>query len=187
MKNSPFNNPLFRHGTAATLITVLVIGVIVLLNMVITLVFTKYPLNIDLTEDRIFEISPDTADFLSALDTGVDIYVLNTEAAFTASAPREYFVQANEVLRKYAQLSSHVRITYIDLLRNPDFTSRYPEVSAEVNDILVTAGGRSRSLKPEDLFNIRSSGYRSYIASFFSREGCSMNHPYEPGRVDGEG
>jgi hypothetical protein len=160
-----FKRRTFRYGIVSTVITVLVILVVVMLNAGLTLVFRKYPLNIDLTEDRVFEISGETRDFLDRLDKDVEIYVLNTEDRFTASSPVNYFVQANEVIRKYAQLSSRIRLTYLDLLRNPDFGSRYPALSLSVNDILLVSGERSRVLNSMDLFNIQNSAYGRYIMS----------------------
>jgi hypothetical protein len=165
MRGNIFNKRNFRYGMVSVLITVVVILFVILLNSVVTVLFKKYPFNIDLTENRVFEISAGTRDFLAALETDVVIYVMNTEAQFIASSPAEYFMQANEVIRKYAQYSSRIRIVYTDLLRNPDFNSRYPNVTLRVNDILITAGEQYRVLASSDLFNIRGSYYGSYVAS----------------------
>jgi hypothetical protein len=154
-----------RYGAVSVAITIMVIFFIVLLNVVLTALFKRYPLDIDLTEDKIFEVSTETRDFLSSLEKDAAIYVLNTEDRFTSSGPTEYFIQANQVIHKYEQLSSRVRLEYIDLIRNPDFSARFPEEKFNVNDILVTSGGNVRALTYSDLFNIRSSYYGSYVAS----------------------
>jgi hypothetical protein len=154
-----------RYGFVSVCITLVVIAVIVLFNVVLTALFKKYPLDIDLTEDRIFEISGETINFLEALDQDVDIYVLNTESSFITGSPAEYFIQANEVIRKYSQYSSRVRLEYVDLIRNPDFPSRFPDTDPGMNDILIVSGGRSRKLSPRDLFNIQTSYYGSFISS----------------------
>jgi hypothetical protein len=154
-----------RYGFVSVCITLVVIAVIVLFNVVLTALFKKYPLDIDLTEDRIFEISAETIGFLEELDQDVDIYVLNTESSFISGSPAEYFVQANEVIRKYAQYSPRVRLEYVDLIRNPDFPSRFPGTDAGMSDVLIVSGDRSRKLSPRDLFNIQTSYYGSYISS----------------------
>jgi ABC-type uncharacterized transport system involved in gliding motility auxiliary subunit len=166
----PSLGPLFgkrnlRYGFVSVCITVAVIAVIVLFNVVLTTLFKRYPLDIDLTEDRIFEISGETRDFLTALDRDVDIYVLSTESAFTSGSPTEYFIQANEVIRRYSQYSSRVRLEYVDIIRNPNFPSRYPDLNLNPNDILLVCGDRARKLSPQDLFNIQSSYYGSFVAS----------------------
>ncbi|MDR0642187.1 MAG: GldG family protein [Treponema sp.] len=154
-----------RYGFVSVCITLVVIAVIVLFNVVLTALFKKYPLDIDLTEDRIFEISGETIGFLEKLDQDVNIYILNTESSFITGSPTEYFIQANEVIRKYSQYSPRVRLEYVDLIRNPDFPSRFPETDATINDILIVSGGRSRKLSPRDLFNIQTSYYGSFISS----------------------
>jgi hypothetical protein len=154
-----------RYGFVSVCITVVVIAAIVLLNVVFTALFERYPLDIDLTEDQIFEISEETRDYLANLERDVDIYILNTETAFISTSPTEYFIQANEVIQKYAQYSSRVRLEYVDTIRNPNFISRYPELDLNIGDILIVSGDRSRKLSPQDLFNIRSSYYGSYVSS----------------------
>jgi hypothetical protein len=154
-----------RYGFVSVCITVVVIAVIVLFNVVLTSLFKKYPLDIDLTEDQIFEISDETKDFLAELDRDVDVYVLNTESSFIAASPTEYFIQANEVIRRYSQYSSRVRLEYVDMIRNPNFASRYPDLDLNISDILIVSGSQARKLSPEDLFNIRSSYTGSYVSS----------------------
>ncbi|MDR3247431.1 MAG: GldG family protein, partial [Treponema sp.] len=116
-------------------------------------------------EEQLFEISQDTQNYLAELDRDVNIYVLDTETRFTANSPTQYFIQANEVIRKYSQYSSRIDLEYVDMIRNPDFTSRYPGMSLAVGDILLVSGDRTRALKPQDLFNIQSSYYGSYVSS----------------------
>ncbi|MDR2482401.1 MAG: GldG family protein [Treponema sp.] len=165
MFNGLLKSRAVRYGTVSTLITVLVIALLVTLNAALTFLFKKYPLRIDLTRDKVFELSEDTEEFLSGLAADVDVFILNSEPGFSASSPAVYFTQANEVLRRYAQHSSRIRISYVDLLRNPDFASRYPDVSLSVNDILLSSGGRSRVIRAQDLFNIQSSYYGSRVLS----------------------
>ncbi|MDR2177186.1 MAG: GldG family protein [Treponema sp.] len=162
---SLFGKRNLRYGFVSVCITVVVIAVIVLFNVVLTSLFKKYPLDIDLTADQIFEISDETKNYLAGLDTDVNIYVLNTESGFVAVSPAEYFVQANEVIRRYAQYSSRVRLEYIDTIRNPNFVSQYPDLDLVMNDILIVSGNKSRKVSPQDLFNIRSSYYGSYVSS----------------------
>jgi hypothetical protein len=154
-----------RYGFVSVCITVIVIAVIVLFNVVLGSLFKKYPLDIDLTEDQIFELSDETKDFLAELDQDVNISVLTTEASFIAASPTEYFVQANEVIRRYSQYSSRVHLEYVDMIRNPNFATRYPDLDLNISDILIVCGDRARKLSPQDLFNIRSSYYGSFVSS----------------------
>ena len=159
------NSRNFKYGSVSVIITISVILFIVLLNAALAFLFARYPLNIDLTRNRVFEISKDTEDILAALDQDVTIYVMNSESGFVSASPQEYFIQANEVIRKYAQYSSRVRIEYVDLIRNPDFVSRYPGDQIRINDIIIASPDRHKVIFPSALFNVFSSEYGDYVAS----------------------
>ncbi|MCL2244815.1 MAG: GldG family protein [Treponema sp.] len=159
------NNRKVRYGSVSVIITITVILLVVLLNIVLTFLFNRFPLNIDLTGNRVFEISKETENFLSSLDKDIVIHIMNTEAGFTSASPQEYFIQANEVMRKFTQYSSHVKIEYVDLLRNPGFSSQYPSEQIRMNDIIVKSGEKYKIIYPSTLFNIFSSEYGDYVAS----------------------
>ena len=164
-----FRNRNFKYGAVSVIITIAVIFLIILLNVVLTFLFKKYPLNIDLTKNRVFGISKETEIILASLEKDVTIYVMNTEQNFIMTSPQDYFIQANEVLKKYAQYSSRVRVEYVDLIRYPDFASRYPGEEINMNDVIVSSAGNSdvkyKIIYPSELFNIFNSDYGSYVAS----------------------
>lgn len=152
-----FKSRKFRQGSLATAITAVAIALIIVLNMVVTLLTDRYALSLDLTENQMFAISEQTTTLLAELNKDVEIYVLNTEQNFTASGA--YFVQANEVIKKYAQQSSRIRLEYVDLVRNPTFTTKFPTLSLNTSSIVVASGGKSTDLTPYDLYNIETDQY----------------------------
>lgn len=141
----------------ATAITVIVIALIVVLNMIVSALSGRYGMSLDLTENKIFEISSDTVQYLSGLDKDVDVYILSTEQDFTASG--DYFIQANEVIKKYMQISPRINIQYVDLARNPTFPSKFPDLSLNASSIVVASGTKSTDLTPYDLYNIETNQY----------------------------
>lgn len=152
-----FNSRKFRQGSVATAITAIVVAVIVVFNMVVSMLSDKYGLNADLTEDKIFALSEQTTDFLSSLNKDIEIYILNTEVNFSAGG--DYFTQANEVIKKYAQQSPRITLQYIDLVRNPAFTTKFPDLNLSTSSIVVACGNRSTDLTPYDLYNIETDQY----------------------------
>lgn len=152
-----FKTRVFRQGSVATAITVIVIALIVVFNMVISTVSNRYGLSLDLTADKVFGISEETKNFLKSLDRDVQIYVLSDEQTFTTGST--YFVQADEVIKKYAQESPRVTLEYIDLVRNPTFAAAYPDLQLATSSILVTCGGKATTLTPYDLYNVETDPY----------------------------
>lgn len=157
------SNRRLRYGSFATVFSVAFLAVIILLNVICSVLVEKYPINIDLTEDSIFMLTDDSINYLKTLDKDVKVTVLADEATFTGYG--SYYTQAVEVINKYAQYSNHVTVDYVDIVKNPTFTSNYPDLDLNVYDILVECGQKSKIVSVSDLFNIKTQNYSTYIAS----------------------
>lgn len=157
------SNRKLRYGSFATAFTAAFLAIIVLLNVILSVVVEKFPISIDLTENSIFMLTDDSIDYLKTLDKDVTITVLADEKTFSSNGG--YYTQAVEVINKYQQYSDHVTVRYVDLVKNPTFTTNYPDLEMYNYDILVESGERTKVVKLTDLFNIATSQYYQYIAS----------------------
>ena len=54
------NNRRFRMGSFATVLTVIFIAALIILNMIVSAVSNRYPVQIDLTTDKIYGLSDET-------------------------------------------------------------------------------------------------------------------------------
>ncbi|MCL2127948.1 MAG: Gldg family protein [Treponema sp.] len=147
-----------RFVSAASIIACAVF--LFLVNLVFSLLAEKYPaLGIDLTRNKLFKLSADTADFLKAMEKNVTIYVLAREDTFADTGP--YNAQANQVFRQFEKNGPSVSLVYVDYLRNPAFPAAYPDLAMKHGDILVTCdqpeGTRHVLVKTEELFNYAGS------------------------------
>lgn len=142
--------------------TFLIVVALVLLNVLTAYLTEHYPISVDLTPEKVFQLTDQSKEYLSELSEPVSIQVLTSESNFVGSG--EYYVQANEVLKQYAQYSDQITLEYIDLLENPSLLSNYEDV--QIGDIIVSSARRSQTLTAYDLFNVESgSYYGSYITS----------------------
>lgn len=146
-----------KYGSMATAFTAIFIAIIVILNIVAALLVEKFPANVDLTENKAFELTEESKNYIKDLPDEVTITVLELESSFAAT--NTYFKQANEVLKQYAKYSDKIDIRYIDLYKNPTFAAAYTDVDLSNAQILVEAkdSGRKYTLTVEDLFNLQTS------------------------------
>ncbi len=160
----------FKHGTLATVMTIGLVAVVVLVNVIFSMLAARFPMDVDLTTNKIFEVSDQTIDYLKKLDKKVSVTVLATEEEFSGN--NTYYNQANEVIQKYAKYSSNITINYIDLYSNPDFAQKYPKETLYQGYIIVECGDRHQVLTPYDLFNTQtdSSSGSTYITSSKAEE-----------------
>lgn len=160
------NSRSFKFGAVSTAITAIFIVVILVINIVATVLTSKFPLTIDLTPENVFALSDESIEYVKGVDQPVNIYVLST-ASDLENAGNIYYTQVKRVIDQYSQYNSQITLSYIDIVKDPTFTTLYPDLTLNYGDVLVESGERYRLMSIYDMFNI---GYNSqtgqqYIAS----------------------
>lgn len=151
-----------KHGTMAIILTVVFVAVLVLINIVATKIFERFPLSFDMTSNSSYSISDETIDYVKKIDTDVKVTVLATKDDFEAA--NVYTLQASEVLAKYSQYNSKIETEYIDFLSNPDIVSNYEDELSAYDIIFETSQKgddgkeykRTSVVTPLDLVNFSS-------------------------------
>lgn len=161
---SLFKNRKFRYGSIATIITVCVLAVVILLNVVLSIVTTDHPISVDVTQNNFYGMSQQTIDYLATLDKDIEIVVLNEKEAFkqgTGSGDSQYYNQASNIIDQYSQHSDKISISYVDMVQNPAISTQYSEDNLQTNDIIVKCGDQYKVLTSNDIFNQQMS-YQTY-------------------------
>lgn len=150
------NHKKLKHGTMATILTVVFVAVLVLVNIVATSVFERFPLTIDMTSDDSYTLSDETVDYIKNIDKKIKITVLSEESEFTSTS--KYIRQANEILKNIVKSNKNISLEYVDLMSNPEVKSEYEDSLSEY-DIIVEAGDnheKTTVVHPQDLVNFSS-------------------------------
>ncbi len=170
-KKRRLNAKRLRYGSVATVITVVFLAVIVLVNVVVGALMDRYPLKLDLTSDKVYEISDESVEYLKSIDTDVQIIVMaDYETYFTTNS---YMKILAETLDKFVQYSdNHISLEYVDLTENPDYISKYSSMySGEFaqGDVAIVRDDRIRVISFDDIFESSTSysaDYTSYTTSY---------------------
>ena len=136
----------------ATALSVCFVAAVVLVNVIASLLVERFPISVDLTANKIFELSQESIDYVQGLEQDIDVYVLATEEDFSGS--NQYYNQANTVINKYAQYSDHIQICYIDIYQDVDFAAQFPDESLTYGEIILQCGDRHQVLTAYDLFDV---------------------------------
>ena len=128
-----FNGKKLKHGTMATVLTCCFIAVLVLLNVVATTLFDRYPITIDLTKDKIYSVSDESEEYVKKVDTDVLVTVFANENTYTNYS--EYNKQAVELLKNYCKLNHHISYRFVDIDSNPEIVKDYSD-SVQSFDII---------------------------------------------------
>lgn len=136
-----FTSRKFIGGAYATVISAVVIIVVILVNVIIT----KLDLKVDVSQNRLYTISDVTKDYVKNIEDDITLYYIaqtgNENATFT------------EIVEKYPQLSSKIKVEYKDPVLYPTFTSQYVEENVSENSIIVVnnSNGRVKYIASTDM------------------------------------
>lgn len=145
-----------RYGGMATALTAVVIVVVVLVNVVANILSDRFPLNLDLTADKLFTLSEESKEVAKGIDKDVEI-VAFMEESLLANASTEgtgaILKQLYEALKLYDSYSGgKVKTTYVDLNSDPSLSTRYREYNVEYYDLLFLCGDRYQKVSAYDMF-----------------------------------
>ncbi len=163
-KNKKFNLDIFKtrkfkYGTTATIVTLLFIVFIVGINILVNLFDQKFNWSFDLTKNKVFELTDESKNYVKNLSKDVQIIILSNEDEFISNG--EYYIQANNIIKQYAQNSDKIDLEYISLSENPTFTIPYNEENLQTTSIIVKSEDNHIILNATDLFDIQSYYYNA--------------------------
>lgn len=138
----------YKINTSVSIVIAVVI--VILFNVFVTVLAKKVPFSIDMTANKMFEISDKTKEYLKSYDTPVDIYVL------AGSSERDERV--NAVLQKYAEANNNIKVTNINTAENPTFGKKYANdgVKLTSNSVIVDGGDRYKLMSLSELYGINA-------------------------------
>ena len=109
-----FTQRKFRYGSMATLLTIGVIALVIVLNVTVGALENKFGLAIDASTLKASNLSEQTLDILKDLDEDVKIYTV-----YQPTTSTEIRIQVEEMLRAYAAKSSHISWDNINPVAEP--------------------------------------------------------------------
>lgn len=132
-----------KMGAYSTGAIVVFTAVIVFINLLVGKIPERYTI-FDVTENQMYSITEDSKTMLKALDKDVDILVYSTEANFDDSI--------EELLRRYSGETSHVKVSFVDPVTNPQFYKDYSETAFASGSIVVASGDKSRIITQDEIY-----------------------------------
>jgi ABC-2 type transport system permease protein len=139
----------FRFGGYATLLIVGALAVVIAINVLVD----QIPGKLDLTQNRIYSLSPETYKVLEGLKTDLTIT--------TIGKPGQEDATVKTILAKYAARSRHVKMQTIDPEMNPGWTKQYDATGQGLSagTLVVASGAKYKNIGVYDMYNYDTSNY----------------------------
>lgn len=166
-KKSKMDSRRFRYGSMATAITAVVAVLVVVLNVVVSLLADRFPINIDLTQNKLFSLSDNSVEIAKSINKDVQVIVFGSEDLYkNPNMGSDYYqVEAlyKEIYKALQQYTSYsggkVTVKYEDLNLNPQLATQYTKYEVTSGDILLLCGDRYQKVSFNDMFEISGDGY----------------------------
>lgn len=150
------NQALLRRGGYSIAITAAVLAGIIVLNVLVNALASRFVLEFDMSSAKQNSVSEENVDYLKNLDTEVNIIVCAEPEGYTGgymsyyaqnlygvtSDASDYFKQTVKLLDKYPAYNDKINLRYVDT-QSTEFTeisSKYSNEKLNYGDIIVSAG-----------------------------------------------
>jgi hypothetical protein len=138
-----FNTKKLKYGALSIVVTIIVVAAVILLNVIVTVLSEKKDLDIDLTPQGFYEISPHTEDYLKQITQKIEITVMADEERLKNSKTTYamWYKQAYEIMQKFPKVNPNITLRFVDLNLHPEELNRFTPVyqgSIEAGAIVVS-------------------------------------------------
>lgn len=146
-------------GAYNSALSLIILAVLVLLNLMAAEIPVSYR-KLDVTKEKLYELTDTSKDMLSELQEDVEIYVLQAED--------KQDTVVGETLKRYAEASGHIRISYQDPVANPNFYQQYTTDNISMNSLIVVSEKRYKVIDYYDLYETQFdySTYSTYASGY---------------------
>lgn len=146
------NKKMLKHGSYSIAMTALMIAIVVILNLVIQEIPSKYR-EFDLSSQKLYTIGEQTEKILKNLKKDVKLYYIAQDG--TESNDIE------KLLEKYEEGSKHIKVEKKDPAVYPKFASQYTSEQLSNNSIIVECGEKNKVVDYQDMYET-TVNYQTY-------------------------
>ncbi len=168
-----FNSRRWRYGSTSLAVTVIVIVGILLFNIAFSVLADKFPISIDLSQDKIYTISEDSLAVAKSVKTDVEIIVFTSESYLSnptignQNGVPEFDTTMTEFYNVLKQYQSHsngkVSFRFIDPDQDPTLFAQFSEYNVNYGSVLLLGDdSRYKAITVDDLYHIEYNQDGSY-------------------------
>lgn len=146
------NKKNLKHGSYSMGAITIFIAIIVVLNLALQEVPSKYR-EIDLSTQKLYSIGDQTKKVLKKLDKDVEIYYIAQSGSESSDIQK--------LLEKYEEGSDHIKVEQKDPAVNPKFVSQYTSDGVSNNSVIVVCGDKNKVIDNNSLYET-TVNYQTY-------------------------
>ena len=153
------NMKALRNGSYSVLVSVVVIALVVLMNMIVGQIPTKYT-QFDISTGKLYTIGNDTKNVLKNLEQDITIYYVVQSGSEDSNIEK--------LLEQYEANSKHIKVVKKDPVVYPSFVTNYSEDGIAENSLIVECGDRNKIVAYSTIYEstVDYSTYQQSVSGF---------------------
>lgn len=158
-KKHTFNRRAFRKDSYSAAMSVVVIAIVVVLNMIVGQIPSKYT-EFDISTGKLYTIGDETKKVLKNLDEDITIHYI------VQSGNEDSTIE--KLLNQYKDNSSKIKVEKIDPVTSPNYTSQFTDDTVSENSLIVSSAKRNKVIDYSSMYEseIDYSTYQSKTTGF---------------------
>jgi len=142
-----------KYRATFSTIAVLFVAVVIVVNLLFGALAMRVNMNIDLTPNKLLELSDETIEILDNLDEKVAIYSLLPEDQM------DVLGTVNLILERYRQYSGKIKYAKIDTVQNPEFLDKYTKNGERITEytVIFESGSKYKVVDMNDVVSFNNS------------------------------
>lgn len=146
---------ILKKGAYSSAMIVIVLAIVVIINMIVGRLPSKY-IKFDLTNQQLYSISEDSKKVIKQIKDPITIYYL---VSSTAEDSNSNIAMLTEMLNKYTELNSNIKVEKKDPALYPTFAEKYEADSNTA--LIVESSKRYKVISGNDVFE-QTYDYNTY-------------------------
>jgi hypothetical protein len=158
----------FRYGAASSSYALVFISAIIVLNVIFSILAQRLPMKIDLTPEKLYDIT-ESRDYVKSVKEKVNIIIMSNEATFEDNYGNEGSATV-ELIKKYAILNPNITLAFKDIYVNPQLKDKYSNADISESSIVVESAKRYKVIDNNDMYVIETDSEGSQNIQAFKGE-----------------
>ncbi len=159
-KTMKLNKKYVKIGSFSMIMTAVVLAAVILLNLFVSEIPSTYT-KFDLSSLQLYSIGEETEQILASVNEDVNVYILTQRGAELANT--------EELLGRYEALNSHIKVSTVDPIANPNFVANYTDKSLSDNSVIVASAKRSMAIDYNEIYTREYSEEELYYYYYYGQ------------------
>ncbi len=154
------NKKYLKIGSFSITMTIVVIAVVIVVNLLVGELPSSVT-KIDMSGEELYTIGAETRSVISSVDEDVTFYLIAQRGS------EDSLIE--ELLTRYTDLNSKIKVKNIDPVTNPTFIEQYTTQSLNQNSVIAVSGKRSYAVDYYEIYTTEYSDEELYYYYYYGQ------------------